>query len=48
MMLRAILKQDDSYVAVAQDIKDAFKRFILEDLLGKGGALFVPKATMAR
>jgi hypothetical protein len=43
MMLRAILKQDDNCVAVAQDIKDAFKRFILEDLLGEGGALFVPK-----
>ncbi len=43
MTLRAILKQDDNDVAVAQDIKDVFKRFILEDLLGEGGALFVPK-----
>jgi hypothetical protein len=43
MTLRAILKQNDNDVAVAQDIKDVFKRFILEDLLCEGGALFVPK-----
>jgi hypothetical protein len=43
MTLRVILKQNDNDVAVAQDIKEVFKRFILEDLLCEGGALFVPK-----
>jgi hypothetical protein len=44
MTLRATLKQEDKCVDVAPGIKDTL-RFILEDLLGEGGALFVPKET---